>query len=352
MTVPTDPFRSVNTNKKISAVRFVDKPVFGRGLQIEFISGSWDDEDENTIALWTCQTPQYSDHDVQPGYNNIQNPTFEVSPVVSAKHSGDVTSIQVLDQENVVTTSGNGSVYVYKLDTNSANPTLNLAHQQQIHRFQSDSGKTISPATATSSSLQRNTTNKAIATVGSDGKLNLVKLGSDGSVYVETAKFIDPYGLNDVCWRSSETLITSSNGLKVFDTRDTRKPVLRLSRDTRKSEVTTCVAVNPSQINKVAAGTDSRQVIFWDIRNPDAIWSDVKEMHSSEVWDVLYHPSSDKLFTGGEDGIVGVYDGFTQTSKSQYNFFSRSGVNSLDYHEESRVLLCGTDDYSILLKNE
>ncbi|XP_011301967.1 nucleoporin Nup43 [Fopius arisanus] len=264
------------TSEKISKIRW-RRENFTEAKS--FITGSWDNP-INNIIHWTFET---SEDD-------------ETYPVVDSTYSfhGDVTEIEFIDKNAFVASSSMGSVKLLGINESPYAEFRDLMSWELIHRFSTgDSAACTALATF----------NQDIATVGEDGRINL--LTAQEKKPVRTIENADSCSF--VCidfLRHNEILTSNSRGhMKLWDLtndRDTPATTFMLP-DQLKTEATD-IAHHPTQRHIVAAGGGDGSLSVWDLRQSTYPISQLLA-HSRAIAEVMFHPDRpDNLFTSSING--------------------------------------------------
>ncbi|KAK0094826.1 hypothetical protein PV326_009889 [Microctonus aethiopoides] len=264
------------TSEKISKIRW-KREDFSEAKS--FITGSWDNP-VNHITHWTFQT-------------NDDDETYPVN-ISSHLFQGDVTEIQFINTTCFVASSSIGSVKLLQIEDNPYLPLKELTIWENIHQF-----KTSEQASCTALA----TFKQDIATVGEDGKINL--LTAQQKTPVRTIENADSCSLICIDFLRHNEIITSNTRghMKLWDLRNHQDipATTFMLPDQLKTEATS-IAHHPTQRHIVAAGGGDGGLSVWDLRQSTFPRSQLLA-HSHAVSEVLFHPDRpDNLFTCSMNG--------------------------------------------------
>ncbi|KAK9766876.1 hypothetical protein K7432_003736 [Basidiobolus ranarum] len=255
---------------KISKVRWENGQNF-TDRELLFATGSWDEGKDNLLKLWSCEAPGVPRMDVKE-YKAVEQTRIQ--------HSGDVTDIHFLEDELLITASSFGSVNLFKIqkDQEAEKIEYTLEHRKTLPLHKYTTGGT---ASCTGIAIQPFSGNGGdIVSCGEDGKINLFSIDEESPRETIAA---DGMALNSIAWISSHLIATTTNGgqLKLYDIRDLRKPSAIYSDSSNPNVALTCMAIHPSQANKLCTGSANGHITTWDIRNQEIPESNPFSVHSS-----------------------------------------------------------------------
>ncbi|KAJ1974465.1 hypothetical protein H4R34_004705 [Dimargaris verticillata] len=385
--------------KKVSAVAWWQPQVPYSDGQLYFYSGTWDQGHANVLTLWTCPSPDIRSRQLD------QN--FEARIVAQTCHTGDVADVLPLSNNMCATASADGRVYVYHAPDTSASNGGGTSNESTLEKVQCisrlSSAKTSdipSPATSmmdlgngspaqplitakiyeapcTALSLQPHCPHDPeLASVGEDGRLCLHRIGQSPEPMASVVA--DSLPLYDVAWLSSHTLMTAgrSGQLKVFDRRDCQQPMTVLVDPEDANLSVTCLAVHPSQANRIATGNEFGNMLIWDIRQLSEPYTNSVSINEKgfAINDLLFHPNQPfTVIAASDDATCTIIDtnacnpsAFNQNPLYQptaartsttgirtlRNLYNWLGINSLDYHPQANALLAGSDSENLLYEFE
>ncbi|XP_076078873.1 nucleoporin Nup43-like [Mytilus galloprovincialis] len=121
--------RATFVSQKISKIRW--KNIVKNSLEgpDTFVTGSWDDE-ENKVCLWKVnREKKFDEGDGRGTEGDVDNDPI---PICEASHIGDVTGLEFISEDHIVSSSSSGTVTLYKHHTSSQ--TLGNSHQwERLH---------------------------------------------------------------------------------------------------------------------------------------------------------------------------------------------------------------------------
>lgn len=278
----------VNTffvSEKVSKIRWVPEQL--KDCE-RFLTGSWDSK-RNSIKLWKLEKNQYCDEyeDFIPKCND------------KVAINGDISGLELLGMDNAVVSSSDGLVTIVTINRAVEEDRLRtVGTSELLHKR--NSGKP-SPCTGLS------VFNKDIATVGEDGRLNIV---SATNLRIIKTIEADSCSLNAVSYINPKEIITANRMgvMKIFDIRsDSKDPTISFMiscEDDRKSNYVSCLAYHPTQKHIVLAGSEEGSITVWDLRQP-GFPASYLSAHNSAITEIGFHKSEpSKLFTASESGEV------------------------------------------------
>lgn len=244
-----------------------------------FLTGSWDDP-VNKITYWNLQV----------------NEDGESCPAIVSSYPflGDVTEIKFIAKNYFVASSSLGTVILLNISDNPYSQFKKRMAWENLHSF-----KTLEHAPCTGLS----TFEQDIATVGEDGKINL--LTASEAKPVRTIEQADSCSIHCIDFlRHTEILTGNLRGhMKVWDLRnglDVPATTFMLS-DQSKTEATS-IAHHPTQRHIVVAGGGDGSLTVWDLRHNTYPISQLNA-HAKTVSEILFHPERpENLFTCSTSG--------------------------------------------------
>lgn len=272
----TETIQGTFTSEKISKIRW-QRDDFDEAKS--FLTGSWDNP-INNIAYWRFETSE-------------EDETYPVS-IFSCPFLGDVTEIQFINKDHFVVSSSNGSVKLLQIQEDPYHKFKEIVSWDSIHQF-----KTTDQASCTALA----TFNQDIATVGEDGKINL--LAGQQKKPFRVIENADSCSLLCVDFLRHNEIITSNirGHMKLWDLRndeDTPATTFMLP-DQLKTEATD-ITHHPTQRHIVAAGGGDGSLTVWDLRQSTYPISQLMA-HDQAISEVIFHPDRpDNIFTCSING--------------------------------------------------
>ncbi|KAJ1974269.1 hypothetical protein H4R35_003692 [Dimargaris xerosporica] len=385
--------------KKVSVVAWWQPQVPYSDGQLYFYSGTWDQGHANVLTLWACPSPDIRSRQLD------QN--FEARPVAQTYHAGDVADVLPFPNNLCAAASADGRVYVYRapddLTSNDRGAATGNALEKVrcISRLSGAKARNLASSAPSTMDLGSASTAQSlvpekkyeapctalslqphcpqdpeVASVGEDGRLCLHRI--DQSPEQVESVDADSLPLYDVAWLSSHTLMTAgrSGQLKVFDRRDCQQPMTVLVDPEDANLSVTCLAVHPSQANRIATGNEFGNVLIWDIRQLNEPYTNSVSANDKgfAINDLLFHPNQPfTVITASDDATCTIIDtnacnpsAFNQNPLYQptatrasatgirtlRNLYNWLGINSLDYHPQANALLAGSDSENLLYEFE
>ncbi|KAG8234873.1 hypothetical protein J437_LFUL014565 [Ladona fulva] len=352
-------------SKKINKVRWKPTPDRHISGSDTFITGSWDDP-ENELALW--HYPSSDDQDA------------DLVKLASLPHVGDVTEIKFINTEFFVCSSSFGSVKLNRLVNAGMKSSWSIIEDiswNKLHYFDSAGPGEHCPCTALASF------DEDIVTVGEDGRMVLLTAHRKNPVRIMDGA--DSCSLHCVCFLKYNQVITGNlrGQLKVWDlgVQSHQKPISTFMLSGEQIQAT-CISQHPTQRHVVLVGGEDGSLTAWDLRQsrfPVTLLS----AHPDAVNEVKFHPvQPEHLFTCSASGELWHWNtaalsaaatpgahlnlggmGTTQeddgggwlggeASKHRLEVFSlipalHKPINSLDVDRDS--LVCGCDNEAVYL---
>ncbi|KAG7190344.1 hypothetical protein KM043_006457 [Ampulex compressa] len=282
-----------------------------------FLTGTWDNP-VNKITYWTFQM-----NDDEESYPAI---------VSSYAFLGDVTEIKFISKDFFVASSSLGSVRLLQISENPYSQFKEHMAWEFIHNF-----KTEDYASCTALS----TFEQDIASVGEDGKINLLTAGQKKPVrIIENADSCSIHCIDFL--RHSEILTGNLRGhMKVWDIRsdqDVPATTFMLS-DQVKTEATS-IAHHPTQRHIVVAGGGDGSLTVWDLRHNTYPISQLNA-HAKAVSEILFHQDRpENLFTCSVSGELWHWNN-TQNTKLKLDSADMHWLNTVGTNGKVNVMsLC------------
>lgn len=148
---------------------------------------------------------------------------------------------------------------------------------------------------------------KEVATVGEDGRLNIV----DTQAHLAVRRSIDADSLSllSVLYvNPQEVLVANRMGvIRMFDLRAAAEATatsafMTSCEDDKRSNYVSCLTSHPTQQHIVLAGSEEGSITVWDLRNP-GFPASYLSAHDSPITEIGFHRSDpSKLFTTAESG--------------------------------------------------
>ncbi|KAI8916695.1 WD40-repeat-containing domain protein [Powellomyces hirtus] len=199
-----------------------------------------------------------------------------------------------------------------------------------------------------------------VAIAGDNGKIVIARI--NGQSVREIGR--DTSQITALEWRGGNELVTASSSgqLTIYDIRQ-EAPGLRLSDQKNPPSFINCLTVHPTLHDKIATGDANGIVGIWDLRKMSEAAVERLNVHTSEVWDVKFHPDTPgKIVSCSEDGSICVARWSSEGIDLSHNWKSTSGLlryqssshplgyNSIDIHQETNLLVAAGDAGAIALQ--
>ncbi|KYR01424.1 WD40 repeat-containing protein [Tieghemostelium lacteum] len=349
-------------SQKLNKIRYYSKSIIEHGNQLSlFATGSINSQQlsKNKISIWSYDCRLLDNND-----SKILN---------SINHSGIVTDLKFFEYNNqpaILSGSSDGSLSFYLFNLQNNQIKL-LKRWESLHNH--------CELNALDLNFDLN-----LATVGSDGNLNILNLDSILPYY--TIKNVDGLNVRSVKYQSKNELVTSgcNSILKFWDIRvSNRSPPIKVIKPLSPNQQVNSLSVHPDQTHIIATGNSDGSVTLFDFRNSFAI--DQNTLHSAPVWEISFNKlNSNQLYSCSEDGsiisydyanknrlimsmfnMVDNYDNSTQLSSSSASTFDQShkkifqfipsystpsSIDSFDISHTNNHLIACTSSQSLIVK--
>ncbi|KAL5243582.1 hypothetical protein ACI65C_010992 [Semiaphis heraclei] len=264
--------------RKVNRVRWKPDDLMASTM---FVTGSWDNDDDNVIELWGLTSEDE---------NSVKD--FPPKLLDCVQQNGNVTQIRFLDNKFVAVSTDNGSVKVYRVigENEDANIHLNeVMAWENLHSFgkgQRCSCKDLAVC------------NYSLATIGDDYKLNVISLNT--KQIHQVLEGISSSPLTCICFLT-DTEVLCCNALsqmKLWDLRIAKSSITaNINNFTQTQVPITCVAQHPSQKHFIFTGSEEGDVGVWDMRT-NSLLTTMSSGDSSSLTEIAFHPlEPDHLFT-------------------------------------------------------
>jgi len=261
-------------SKKVRKIRWKPRDNFGNPNPDYFLTGTWDDQ-ENLISLWHC-----------PSNENCEPTLVSSIPVAS-----DVNDLHFYDKSTFAAAMGNGSVKMIRIQGQSMQE---IAEFQNIHHYRGSKA----PCTSVVSQSTE------IASVGEDGKLNLMKVNNNKPYRTIEA---DSCCINAAIFSSQHEILTANSRgmMKMWDLRSASNKAVQTASLAEDSEVGAfSVDRHPFQGHIIAVGSYDGMLTIFDMRKYQVPVT-VLAGPDSCLTEVRFHPDkADHLFSSSESGAV------------------------------------------------
>ncbi|XP_045197287.2 nucleoporin Nup43-like [Mercenaria mercenaria] len=257
-----------------------------------FATGNWDDE-AGKVCLWKLPSMEQEVMDMEAG--GYDPAVREPNLLCEVPHTGDVTDLEFISADHVVSSSSTGTVTLYRHHTNSQTLGASMSWEG-IHKDPGDKGCPCTCLTTQGEDM--------VVSAGEDGRINVLNVA-----YRKPVRVIDKANsctINGITFLKQLEVISvdSSGQLKVFDLRQASGDPVRTFALSGEQTPLQCVARHPTQYHIVATGAYDGVLSVWDLRQEKFPVTPL-EAHSAAIWEVKFHPNNpDHLFTCSEDGSV------------------------------------------------
>ncbi|XP_067627184.1 nucleoporin Nup43 [Eurosta solidaginis] len=304
----------VNTffiSEKISKIRWLPDKVEASD---RFLTGTWD-MPSNFVRMWRLQQNQYADD-----FN-------EFVPRCSDKQSfnSDITGMEFIGNDFCAVSCADGRISILEVKRAVEEDLLKQKAQSDIlHKF--DGSGDAAPCTGISKY------EKEIATVGEDGRLNIVNandvhtvyrtIGAD-SISLTAVKYINPH----------EVLTANRMGVvRMFDVRAAVDEVavtafMTSCEEEKRSNYVSALTSHPTQAHIVLAGSEEGSITVWDLRQPGYPASYLSA-HTSAITEISFHPTEpSKLFTAAETGELWLWSTQSKVNVTDMETTAAENIN-------------------------
>lgn len=218
-----------------------------------------------------------------------------------------------------------GKVFLLKVKRAVDEDTLQEeARSEQLHKYKA-SGQATS---CTSISVY----GKEVATVGEDGRLNII----DTQSHLTTRRSIeaDSCSLLSVCYVNPQEVLTANRMgvIRMFDIRSSSEATATAAfmtscEDEKRSNYVSCLVSHPTQPHIILAGSEEGSITVWDLRNPGYPASYLSA-HTSPITELGFHRSDPaKLFSASESGELWLWAQLPSMSSMPNSMETRSTEN-------------------------
>ncbi|XP_025423607.1 nucleoporin Nup43 isoform X2 [Sipha flava] len=336
--------------RKVNKVRWKPEDLMSSSL---FVTGSWDNGQDNAIELWELTAEdENSEKDFPPKLLD------------SIKQDGDITQIRFLDNKFFAVSTDSGSVKVYRIIGENEAPKIHLqeaAAWESLHSF----GKG-----ERSSCKDLAVCNYSFATIGDDYKLNVLSLNT--KQLHQVLEDISSSPLTCISFLT-ETEILCCNALsqmKLWDLRVNKNDITTdINNFTQTQVPITCIAQHPSQKHFIFTGSEEGDVGVWDMRT-NSLLTTMSSGDTTSLSELVFHPlEPDNLFSCSFGGRLLQWSSkksflcYNNSDLEGSNFWANPDlvktrltvndviqpiyqpINSLDIQKQQ--LLCGADNEAV-----
>ncbi|XP_049827320.1 nucleoporin Nup43 [Schistocerca gregaria] len=275
-----DDVQAVFVGEKINKVRWKPEALSSSSY---FVTGSWDEQICH-LALWSYASDEDESYSIPAKLRTVPN-------------CGDITEIKFVNSSTCVVATSGGSVRCFRVDVRypQSADLREVTSWEKLHFL---------PYGTRCSCTSLSCFEEDIATVGEDGKLNLLTLRQQKPVHVVDEA--DSSTLRCVCFlKHSEILTGNLRGiLKIWDLKSsTVRPTMSFTMPHEQVSAS-CVVHHPTQRHLVLAGGEEGALVVWDLRH--SIYPiTVLNAHSSSIKDLEFHPDRpEHLFSCSADGGI------------------------------------------------
>ncbi|XP_053950590.1 nucleoporin Nup43 [Anastrepha ludens] len=304
----------VNTffvSEKISKIRWLPEKLEATE---RFLTGSWE-MPTNFVRLWRLQPNQYADDysDFVPRCSDKQ------------AFNSDITGVEFITNDLPVVSCADGRITILQIKRAVEDDLLQQKVQSDVlHKF--NASGTAAPCTAIS------VFEKDIATVGEDGRLNIVDANDirkvlrsieADSISLTALKYVNP----------REVLTANRMGvIRLFDVRAAADEVaitafMTSCEEEKRSNYVSALTSHPTQPHIVLAGSEEGSITVWDLRQP-GFPASYLSAHTSAITEIGFHPREpSKLFTAAENGELWLWKQQSSISISDIEPIGAENVN-------------------------
>lgn len=246
----------------------------------------------------------------------------EPSQLTSLPHTGDVTDMSWLNPDTFLASSSSGGLVLYRLVRESS---------YQLGGMKLEVGldwpvlhKSGGGCTALSCHGDH------VVTAGEDGKINL--LTSKQRPAVRVFEKADSCSITDITFtRASEVVSSNMRGqLKLWDLRSNQQQPTSTFLLSSDQVAVTCLATHPTQCHILVSGGEDGVLGVWDLRQgryPVTLLS----AHQSPVSEVTFHQDQpDHLFTCSQGGEVWHWNGASIKRGTNTSLLHNASLDNLN----------------------
>ncbi|VVC45769.1 WD40/YVTN repeat-like-containing domain,WD40 repeat,WD40-repeat-containing domain [Cinara cedri] len=340
--------------RKVNKVRWKPEDLMASTM---FVTGSWDNENDNVLELWGLTSGN--------GNSAID---FPPKLLDSKEQNGDVTQIKFLDNKFVAVSTDSGTVKLYRIIGENEAPTVHLEEVTSWENLHSYGKKNKCACTDLA------VCNYLLATIGADHKLNIISLNTK-QVH-QVVEEISSSLLTCVCFLTDTQVLccNSLSQMKLWDLRVNKSDITAdINNFSQNQMAIGCIAQHPSQKHLIFTGSEEGDVGVWDMRT-NSLLTTMSSGDPSSITELAFHPlEPDHLFSCSSGGKL-----LQWSSKKSYlcqidpgdleysNFWINTDkvktkltvntvmqpicdpINSLDIQKQQ--LICGADDEAVYFK--
>ncbi|XP_060859347.1 nucleoporin Nup43-like [Metopolophium dirhodum] len=268
--------------RKVNRVRWRPDDLMASTM---FVTGSWDNEYDNVIELWgLTSTDENSAQDFPPKLLDC------------VKQNGNVTQIRFLDNKFIAVSTDNGTVKVYRVISENEDSNIHLEEVMAwdtLHSLGKEQKSCKDFAVC----------NFSLATIGDDYKLNIISLNSKQIHLVLEGISSSP--LTCICFLTNTEVLCCNalSQMKLWDIRVAKSSIMaNINHFTQTQVPITCVAQHPSQKHYIFTGSEEGNVGVWDMRTNNLLTT-MSSGDASSLTEIAFHPlEPDHLFTSSFGG--------------------------------------------------
>lgn len=290
--------------RKVNKVRWKPEDLMSSTM---FVTGSWDNEEDNALELWGLTSED-------------ENSTKDFPPKLldSVQQEGNVTQIKFLDNKFFALSTDTGVVKLYRVIGENETANIHLEETvvwENLHSFgkgQRCSCKDLAVC------------NYSLATIGDDYKLNIICLNTKKIDKVFEDICSSP--LTCICFSNENEIIccNSLSQMKVLDLRVRNNLTTNINIFTQTQVPITCIAQHPSQKHFIFTGSEEGDVGVWDMRT-NSLLTTMSSGDTSSLTELAFHPlEPDHLFSCS-------YGGRLLQWSSKKSYMCRNDPGDLEY---------------------
>ncbi|XP_050420904.1 nucleoporin Nup43 [Adelges cooleyi] len=340
--------------RKVNKVRWKPEDLMASTM---FVTGSWDNDEDNVLELWGLSS---QDEDLAKD--------FPPKLLDSVQQDGDVTQIRFLDNKFVAVSTDRGTVKLYRIIGENESPTVHIKEVtawEELHSFEKGQKCCCKDIAVC---------NYSLATIGEDYKINIISLNTK-QVH-QAIEDVSSSPLTCICFLT-ETQVLCCNSLsqmKLWDLRVDKSDITAdINNFTQNQVPLTCIAQHPSQKHFIFTGSEEGDVGVWDMRT-NSLLTTMSSGDTSALTELAFHPlEPDHMFScsfGGrllqwsskksymcrnDPGDLEYSNFWVNTDKVKTRLSVNdvikpiySPINSLDIQKQQ--LVCGADNEAIYLQ--